>query len=77
MNTLCRPTLRCAPLWLAVSATWLLLGAAGSARALGVAPPLAAALVEVCAGKPCLAALPPAPKADQKRSSRRLMRRST
>lgn len=77
MNGKLRSTLHCAPLWLALSACWALLGAVGSARAGVVAPPLAAALVDVCRGKPCLATLPPVPQALQTRSSRRLTRRST
>lgn len=76
MHLDCPSLLRCTPLWLALSACWALMSAAGAARAGVVVPPMAAAIVDVCRGQPCLAALPPAPPV-HKRSSKRATRRST
>jgi len=72
MNRAPRFTLRCAGLWLAAAIAWPV----GSVQANVVVPPMAAALVRVCGGQPCLAALPKADK-PQSKSSKRPTRRST
>ena len=74
MNLGPRFTLRCAGLWLVVAAA----GHAGmsSAQARVLVPPMAAAMVRVCGGQPCLAALPKATK-PQSKSLKRPTRRST
>ncbi|MDO9096443.1 MAG: hypothetical protein Q7U99_27805 [Rubrivivax sp.] len=74
MNLGPRLTLRCAGLWLVVVGIGPL--HVDSAQARVLVPPMAAAMVRVCGGQPCLAALPKATK-PQSKSLKRPTRRST
>ena len=79
---------KCSALWLVLGAGLPSLGRVAVVAAHVVAPPLAATLVGVCGGQPCLVLLPvsvtvtaaptpPLPSAAQARSRKRVMRRST
>ena len=69
---------RCAPAWWLLTTGLTALGPVGVAAASVVAPPLAATLIAVCRGQPCLAVPPTAtPALAQARSRKRVTRLST
>ena len=69
---------RCAPAWWLLTTGLSALGPVGVAAAGVVAPPLAATLIGVCGGQPCLAVPPTAtPAQTQTRSRKRVTRLST